>query len=432
MVDVDLTIKFCGVELRNPIAAASHAPAGPFTHKVICPDIYLKLIRKYYILGLGALVTGTITSYSGNLNWRGTNFFLPISVPGFAEKEGFVSAAKIPDVGFPKPIGIRVVERCKKEFKDMAIIASIAGPGGNIEGWLSLVKEVASAGADMLELNFGGPETFESVEKALKVLETRRNLFEIGGIILGLIPELAAEIVKFIVRSVNIPVIVKITPELGFFRVIQAARLYKDAGAKGLTCSHSFITVAPPDIYNKGKSTLPTIEGYPLSSFWATVGPWTRFAAYRDTAAVCKYVHNIDVFTCGGLVIPEHCIEAMMLGAKGVQLSAGIFWNGISFIRKVIDFMRKFLTEQGYCSVKEIVGLGLKDLVELGEVKFPKRIAKINYDKCVNCYICLDTWCFALEERNGKVFVNEELCRGCNLCVIRCPEKAIYLQYLES
>jgi dihydropyrimidine dehydrogenase (NAD+) subunit PreA len=430
MGDLDLSITFCGIKLRNPVATASHAPAGPFTHKDICVDVYLKLVKKYYDMGLGALVTGTITHHHGDLDWRGTNFFLPISVPGFAEKEGFVSSAKIPDVGFPKLNGIRVVEKCKKMFDDMAIIASIAGPGVDIDGWSSLAEEVTSAGADMLELNLGGPETFEAVEKALKVLEVRCDFPDLGGITLGLIPDVAAKIVEAIVKTINIPVIVKITPELGFFRVIQAAKLYKEAGAKGLTCSHSFLTVAPPDIYNKGKSTLPTIEGYPISSFWATIGPWTRFAAYRDTAAVCRYVPNIDVFTCGGLVIPEHCIEAMMLGAKGVQLSAGIFWNGISFVSKTINFLKRYMIEQGYNSIDEIIGLGLKDIVEIKEVKFPIRVAKINYDKCINCRICLDTWCFALEEENGKVIVNEELCRGCNLCVTRCPEKAIYLQYL--
>lgn len=434
MVDIDLTVKFCGVNFRNPIATASHAPCIPVPYKDVCYEVYVKLAQKYYDLGLGAFVTGTITYYSDKeaSNWRGEQFFLPIKVPEFAEREGFVSAAKWPDVLFPKSKGIEVVKKCKSKFKDMPIVASIVGPEVDVEGWSNLAEEVVSAGADMLELNLASVMTYETVTKALETVAEGRSFPKEAGVTVGLIPEIAAELIKGIIKAVDVPIIPKITPELGFFRVINTARIYKEAGARGVTCSHAFITVPPPDIYNRGKSLMPTIEGYPIASFWCTVGPWSRFGAYRDVAAVSKYVPGLDVFACGGLVIPEHCIEVMMLGAKAVQLSAGIMWNGISFISKAINFLKKFMIEQGYNKVDEFIGLGLKHIVDMGHVKWPYRVARVDYSKCTGCKVCLDTWCFALYEDNGRPNVNKELCRGCNLCVIRCPQGAISLIYSPS
>ena len=60
---VDLSVKFAGVDFKNPLTPAALAPAAPFTHwpaEKDAPEIVMKQYRKYYELGMGAILTGTI------------------------------------------------------------------------------------------------------------------------------------------------------------------------------------------------------------------------------------------------------------------------------------------------------------------------------------------------------------------------------------
>ncbi|OGO18066.1 MAG: hypothetical protein A2Z02_03295 [Chloroflexi bacterium RBG_16_48_7] len=258
-----------------------------------------------------------------------------------------------------------------------------------------------------------------------------------SGIAVGLVPEVAARAAKKVKESIGIPVAVKITPELALFHMLKAIPLYKKAGVSAFTANHSFLSVAPPDIYNGGKTSFPHME---TTALFMTQGPWHRFATYRNVAMLGKYFKDADVMACAGLTIPEHCIEVMMFGAKAVQLSSGIFLNGVSFPGKVLDFMKTYMQQQGYSRVSDFTGLGQKYLVEMEECQqefkpqVGRLIASIDREKCVGlskCKICLDNWCYATYEEDGKPMVDARLCSSCNLCVIRCPHEARSLQYID-
>ena len=99
------------------------------------------------------------------------------------------------------------------------------------------------------------------------------------------------------------------------------------------------------------------------------------------------------------------------------------------------------MEEQGYNSIDEFRGLGLKYIAEMGEVQkefkaqVGKLIARTDEDKCVgpdSCDICLDAFCLATYEEDGKVKIDPKLCCGCNLCVIRCPYVARSLSWIET
>jgi dihydroorotate dehydrogenase/Pyruvate/2-oxoacid:ferredoxin oxidoreductase delta subunit len=423
---VDLSVKFAGLEFKNPVSIAAHAPCVP-RRDLVTPEVDLKLWRKYYEGGVGSLTTGTIF-FDEMADARGSIRFCPISTKGFAEREGAIGAATMPDCLWPRTPGLRAVERAKKEFKDVRIIASIMGPEADPKGWGTLALEAQQAGADAIEMNLGSVMMIKSAEEALKGITLKRALPP--GAIIGLVPDVVAEIVKGIKKMVSVPVIVKVTPELGFYGLLGALPYYREAKVDGLLCVHSIMTIPPPDIYKRGATTFPHFK---TTTWWSTIGPWNRMVSYRDVACVGKYAPDIDLEACAGFVIPEHVIEVMMLGAKVVQLSAGIFMEGISFPGRVVQFMKKYMKEQGYNNPMDFIGLGLRYIVEMGQVQAEYReqvgkvIAHVDYDKCVgpdSCRICLDTWCIATYEKEEKAMVNPELCCGCNLCVIRCPHQA--------
>lgn len=434
---VDLSVKFVGLDFKNPISIAAHGPGVP--NRDLLPNkdasgVQMKLWRKYYEGGVGSLTTGSIF-FDEMEGARGSSRFHLIRTRGFAEREGFVSAATMPDVIWPRSHGLGAVEKFRKEFPDMRIIASIMGEGTDPNSWAQLALEAQQAGAEAIELNLGSVMMMESADQALKGIMSKRRLP--SGAIIGLVPEVVAELIKAIKKKVSIPVIVKITPELGFYGLLGALPLYREAGVDGLTCDHTIMTIAPPDIYNYGKTSFPFFE---KTTWWSSLGPWNRLVSYRDVALVGRHAPDIDLEACGGLVIPEQAIEVMMLGAKLVQLSSGIFFNGLSYPGKVVEFLKKYMEEQGYNSVNEFIGLGQKYIAEMGEVQreykaqVGKLIAHIDYDKCIGpeaCSECLDMFCLATYEEDGVVKVDPKLCCGCNLCVIKCPYEARSLGWVD-
>jgi dihydroorotate dehydrogenase len=416
----DLRVTFGGLDFKNPIMIAALAPGAPWTHwpqEKDASEIQMKMWRKYYQAGVGSITTGTIF-FRDLPDGRGARRLFPIRTKGFAEREGFVGASTIPDALLGRTQGMRALQKAKKEFMDIRVIASIMGPGADIEAWGSLALEAEQAGADMLELNLASVMFIDTAEQALAGIELKEKLVE--GVTVGLMPQVVTALVKGIKKVCRLPLIPKITPEMGFFRLLAAIRLYKEAGITALTCDHAVMTVPPPDIYNGGKTVIPFLN---KTTWWNPVGGWNRFLTYRDVPLVAKY-SDIDVAACGGLVIPEHCIEVMMLGAKMVQLSAGILWNGLSHPAKVLGFIKKYMEDQGYNSVNDFIGLGLKYLVEMGEAQkefkeqFDRLKVDVDYDKCLGpetCNICLDTFCTAIYEEGGMIKLIPDYCSG-SLC----------------
>jgi len=300
--------------------------------------------------------------------------------------------------------------------------------------WGGLARDCEGAGADMIELNCGCEMFVDEYVLASEGIQLKGKLPP--GITIGLVPEIGSSLIKGIKDMTRLPLIIKLTPEMSFFGLMQAMPLYLEAGADAVTAGHTFMTVVPPDIYNHGKTTFP---GMNTTTWWGTNGPWHRFACYRNIAMIGKYFPQMPAIACGGLVTPEQCVEVIMLGAKGVQLSAGIWWNGLSFCGKVVKFMKSYMKDQGYKSMKEIIGLGQKYIVEMNECQqelkpqIGKLIAHVDNEKCVGmskCNVCLDNYCVAVTEEGDYPVVDATLCSACNLCVIRCPHGARSLQWI--
>ncbi|MFH1651617.1 MAG: 4Fe-4S binding protein [Chloroflexota bacterium] len=430
----DLSVELAGIKFKNPISIASHAPAAPWAHWAPdrnAPEIQMKVWRKYYEADVGSLTTGTVY-FEDIAKPAGGGRFWAASTPGFAKREGFISAATIPDAMWSRTNGLEALRRAKKEFTDMRLIASIIVAGIDPAVWAQLALECEQAGADMVELNCGSVMFIDTVAEAKQDLDIKDKIP--AGVTIGEVPEVVAAIVKGIKQKVKIPVAVKLTPEMSFFRLYSAIPVYQEAGVAAVIANHTFMSVVPPDIYNRGKTTFP---GMKTTTWWSTNGPWHRFACYRNVAMLGKFYPEMETIACGGLVTPEQCVEIMMLGAKKVQLSAGIFWNGLGFPEKVVKFLKKYMDEQGYRDMNELRGIGLPYIVEMEECQRELKaqighlVANVNLEACKGtekCDVCLDTWCSATYEENGYPRVDPELCASCYLCVIRCPHGARYME----
>lgn len=61
-------------------------------------------------------------------------------------------------------------------------------------------------------------------------------------------------------------------------------------------------------------------------------------------------------------------------------------------------------------------------------------IAKIDKEKCVNCGLCEKKCNFLAiyRDKDNKVTVNEDLCRGCEACLLACKKGAISLELVDA
>jgi dihydroorotate dehydrogenase/NAD-dependent dihydropyrimidine dehydrogenase PreA subunit len=244
---------------------------------------------------------------------------------------------------------------------------------------------------------------------------------------LGQIPRLVENITREVAKAVKIPVGAKLTPEIGFPAIVGMARRIRDAGAKFISVAGCALTMAPPDIYNQGRPIYPFVDG---NAFAGATGAWLRLGSYKDVAAVARFVPGLDIAGSGGIVTPQQSVEMMMLGARMVMVTTAVIEQGRSILRRCNSFLDKFMSEQGYKSMEEIIGLGQKHMMYLEQLDMSSEKVKAitDEDKCTNCGICTDSICTVRHMVDGKLTVDEKNCIGCGICLVACKQNAITLE----
>jgi dihydroorotate dehydrogenase/Pyruvate/2-oxoacid:ferredoxin oxidoreductase delta subunit len=325
----------------------------------------------------------------------------------------------------------------KKLPKEVPIIAQPHVAGADIGAWVDLCRVLEQAGADGLELNVACPislvgceETAPSVKLIEEVDTLEMRVLKKMGLTLsmGEMLEVLGPLTKACVEAATIPVGVKPSAEAGFPKCVALARICADAGARWITNITAPISVAPPKIYEKGKTPWDIVR-FPINPLSGVSGPNNRYQCYKDTVTVAQFVPEIDICAVGGLVNPEHCVEVIMMGAKAVGLSSGFFWRGRKLIADSVEFLNRFMDEQGYYRVQDMVGLGLAYVRpvdnsidwEIGRVT-----AKVDNTKCVKCGVCYNGFCpVPVKGSDGVPVIDKVNCQACGYCMAICPSGAL-------
>lgn len=231
-------------------------------------------------------------------------------------------------MGLPNP-GISHFKEEMKQLKNKApIILSIYGFSS--EDFTMVAEAAITIGADALELNVSCPH----IKKA--------------GAEIGCDPLLLMEIVKEVKKHVNVPVIVKLTPNVTSIEEI--AKAAEKAGADAITAINTVKAMA---------IDIETSRPILANKFGGLSGPAIKPIAVRCVYDVYRSV-NVPVIGCGGITCWQDAIEFMFAGASAVQIGTAIAFNDLKVFSSITKGIDEYLERKGFNNLKEIVGLAHK------------------------------------------------------------------------
>ena len=419
----DLSVTFVGKKLRSPLGVASHAVLNPGLGDAKVETDHLK---QYADLAVGYVHTPFICPEEEHPRekppaWKFQNVR---SRAPFA-MEGLLVTTEAARIMCRLNPGLSMIENLRENLPDdVAVIANMIGPGANPEGWADHCQKAEDAGAHIIEMNVSCPIP-ASEAKSVHAYQ-RGEMSDAAGSLLGDSPALLIPVVKAVVDRVSIPVGVKLTPETGFPRLVGIAEEIQKAGAKFVTGINAPITCGPPDIYNGGKGKWVGLSANPIC---AALGPWDRFLLYRNLGVISAFVPGIEQAGVGGLVEPEHIVEAMMLGARICEYSSGLLWKGTRIIDEALKFLSDYMDRMEYARVEDFIGLGVKYIqpVEGLDWRNEDFIATVDDRLCTRCGRCANGICSArrIETEPRRLVIDSRYCIGCGLCQAICPENAV-------
>jgi dihydroorotate dehydrogenase (NAD+) catalytic subunit len=164
-----------------------------------------------------------------------------------------------------------------------------------------------------------------------------------GGIAFGTDPEMAAEVTRRVKDATDLPVIVKLTPNVTDIAII--AQSVEAAGADAVSLINT-ITGMSVDV-DKRMPHLWNITG-------GLSGPAIKPVALRMVWQVVNRV-SIPVIGIGGIMTAEDALEYLIVGARAVQVGTANFVNPRT-IPDIVEGIEKYLRKHQMTHIHELIG----------------------------------------------------------------------------
>ena len=207
---------------------------------------------------------------------------------------------------------------------DVAVIANIYGE--SYAEYQKVAKKLnAAKGVHALEVNISCPNVKE------------------GGVSFGADPKIAAVVTRKVKEETDLPVIIKLTPNVTDITAVAAA--VEKAGADAISLINT-LTGMSVDLKNR-MPHLKNITG-------GLSGPAIKPVALRMVWQVTKRV-AIPVIGIGGIMTAHDALEFMILGAKAVQVGTANFINPRATI-DILAGIENYLRRNNIKDINEMIG----------------------------------------------------------------------------
>ena len=163
-------------------------------------------------------------------------------------------------------------------------------------------------------------------------------------------PKFTSEIVKAVKKAVDIPVIVKLTPNVT--DIVEIALSAQRSGCDALTLINS---VGPGM-----KIDIETANPILSNKFGGLSGPAIKPIALRCVYDIYGAV-EIPIVGVGGIADYRDALEFIYAGANCIQIGTAIMYKGLSIFNEINDGIRKFMIKKEYESLDEMVGIAHKN-----------------------------------------------------------------------
>ncbi len=389
----DLSIDFAGIKSPNPFWLASAPPTNSGYQ-----------VNRAFEAGWGGAVWKTIgsapivnvNSRYGALSYRGKKVM------------GLNNIELITDRTVEE--NLQEIKEVKRRWPDRAVIASLMVESDR-KIWHEMVERVNECGADGIELNFGCPHGM-----------SERGM----GSAVGQVPEYTCQITEWVMEKAKIPVIVKLTPNVGDITFPGLAA--QKGGANAVSLINTINSVTGINIDNFTPN--PNVHG--RSAHGGYCGPAVKPIALNMVGTLAHNSDfNIPISGIGGVETWADAVEYILMGAQSVQVCTAVMKHGFRVVTDMITGLNRWMDEKGFEKITDFSGLSAQKLSDWGDLDLNYRVlANINPDKCIGCQVCY----IACEDgahqaillpQNGNgsrvPVINEVACVGCNLCSLVCP-----------
>jgi dihydropyrimidine dehydrogenase (NAD+) subunit PreA len=398
----DLTSNTAGIISPNPFWLASAPPANSGEQ-----------VMRAFDAGWGGAVWKTlgqpiqnVSSRFGAIKWKG------------AAGVGFNNIELITDR--PLDVNFREIAEVKRRYPKHAVIVSLMVE--TREEWKEMIQRSEDAGADGLELNFGCPH----------------GMCERGmGSAVGQEPTVNERITSWAKEFATVPVLVKLTPNVG--DIVPHGLAAQKGGADGVSLINTIKSIIGVDI----DSFVPQPVVGNKSSNGGYCGAAVRPIALHMVAQLARDPRfRVPISGIGGVTNWRDAVEFLLLGSSSVQVCTEVMLKGYRIVEDMIEGLDSYMADKGFANLDQMVGKAIPAYSDWGNLDLNYEIvAKINKDTCIGCQACLVACHDGAHQcihpnPDGSLrvpIVDEDECVGCNLCQIVCPvEGCITMEKVDN
>lgn len=391
----DLSTHFAGVHSPNPFWLASAPP----TDKQIN-------VERAFEAGWGGVVWKTlgedgppvvnVCSRYGSVDYNGTRMM------------GLNNIELITDR--PLQVNLDEIAAVKRNWPDRAMVVSLMVPCEE-QAWKDILARVEQTGCDAVELNFGCPHGM-----------SERGM----GAAVGQVPEYIEQVTGWCKSHTELPVFVKLTPNIA--NICYPARAAHAGGADAVSLINTVNSIVSIDL--EAMAPVPTVAG--KGTHGGYCGPAVKPIALALVAEIARdaQTSGMPISGIGGISNWRDAAEFIALGCGTVQVCTAAMHYGFKIIDDLVDGLETWMDDHQYDRLDDFRAGAVPNITDWQYLDLNyKTVAEIDPDKCIECGLChiacedASHQAISRSRENGRrvYSVIEDECVGCNLCELVCP-----------
>jgi dihydroorotate dehydrogenase (NAD+) catalytic subunit len=299
---LDLSVSFAGIQLKNPVIAAS----GTFGYGVEFEDVvHLDKLGGFVVKGLSR------EPMIGNPPPR-----------LWETAAGMLNAIGLQNIGAAAFLAEKLPKL--QQMKSVVVLANVFGyTRDDYERTIEILND--GEGIAAYELNVSCPNTSE------------------GGVQFGTDPRLLDEVVTKAKRAARRPLIVKLSPNVT--SIAQMAHIAQEAGADAISLVNTFVALAIDADTRK-----PRIANVTAGLSGPAIKPIALRMVYDAAHSV-----NIPVIGMGGISTAADVAEFLLAGATAVQIGTASYWDPCA-TEKIVDELQRWCQDRGIGRLASLTG----------------------------------------------------------------------------